>query len=162
MNLKILYKPTSELKEYENNPRINDKAVNAVAESIKEYGFNVPILLDKTNTIISGHTRKKAAEAINIESVPCIYIDSLTKEQIREFRLIDNKTNELAEWDCEKLMEELSEIANSNMAEIFDFPDFSTFDIEVKDEDFLQNTEIVKNKERKKVKCPECGEEFEI
>lgn len=113
---------TSELKEYENNPRINDNAVDKVAESIKEFGFKVPIVIDKDNVIIAGHTRLKASKKLGLEKVPCIVADDLTEEQAKAFRLADNKTAELAEWDMEKLEHELQEITNIDMS-AFGFTD---------------------------------------
>ena len=98
----------SKLKEYENNPRINDGAVEKVVESIREFGFKVPIVIDTNNVIVCGHTRLKAAQIIGLEVVPCIVADDLTEEQIKAFRLADNKTGEFAKWDFEKLEEELA------------------------------------------------------
>ena len=95
----IVEKKLTELREYENNPRFNDNAVPAVAESIKNFGFKVPIVIDADGIIVTGHTRKKAAEMLGLESVPCIVADDLTPEQIKAFRLIDNKVAEIAHWD---------------------------------------------------------------
>ena len=97
-----------ELKAYENNPRNNDNAVAAVAASIKEFGFKVPIVIDKDCVIIAGHTRLKAAQQLCMQTVPCIVADDLTQEQIRAFRLADNKVSELASWDFDKLEAELA------------------------------------------------------
>lgn len=97
----------AELKEYENNPRNNDEAAQAVAESIKEFGFKIPIVIDISGVIIAGHTRLKAAKVLGLEKVPCIVADDLTPEQVQAFRLADNKTGELADWDFKKLEEEL-------------------------------------------------------
>lgn len=105
---------TKELIPYENNPRNNDNAVGSVANSIREFGFKVPIVIDKNNVIVAGHTRHKAAELLGLEKVPCIIADDLTDEQIKAFRLADNKTAELATWDFDKLYDELQEI-NLNM-----------------------------------------------
>ena len=114
----------SELKAYENNPRrITEEAVNAVASSIKEFGFKVPIIIDTQNVIVAGHTRVKAAEKLGLIEVPCIIADDLTPEQIKAFRLIDNKTSELSGWDFEKLDLELEELKLD-----FDMNDFG-FDI---------------------------------
>lgn len=99
-----------ELKEYDNNPRNNDGAVEAVAESIKQYGFKVPIILDRNGVIVAGHTRKRAAELLGLETVPCYIATDLTPEQVRAYRLADNKTGELSTWDFEKLEKELSEL----------------------------------------------------
>ena len=100
----------NELTPYSNNPRNNDAAVDAVAASIKEFGFKVPIIIDKDNVIVAGHTRLKAALKIGLEKVPCIKADDLTPEQLKAFRLADNKVGELATWDFDKLEEELTEL----------------------------------------------------
>lgn len=109
-----------ELLPYENNPRINDKAVDQVANSIKEFGFKVPIIIDKNKVIVAGHTRIKAAKKLGLEKVPCIIADDLTDKQIRAFRLADNKVGESAEWDFEKLTTELLELSDIDM-EAFGF-----------------------------------------
>ena len=109
-NINIVYKKIDELKPYKNNPRKNDKAVKAVADSIKEFGFKVPIILDSNMEIIAGHTRLKAAIKLKYKEVPCIIADDLTPDQVRAFRLVDNKVGELAEWDIDLLNIELSEI----------------------------------------------------
>lgn len=109
-NINIIYKKIDELKPYKNNPRKNDKAVKAVADSIKEFGFKVPIILDANDQIIAGHTRLLAAKRLKMKEVPCIVASDLTPDQARAFRLVDNKVSEIAEWDIEKLMIELQEI----------------------------------------------------
>lgn len=109
--MNIIEKNISEIKEYENNPRKNEKAVAAVAASIKEFGFKVPIIIDKDGVIVAGHTRLKAAKRLGMNEVPCIVADDLTDEQIRAFRLADNKTAELAEWDMDLLPLELADIS---------------------------------------------------
>lgn len=88
----------SELKEYEKNPRRNEKAIDMVAESIKQFGFKNPIIVDKDNVIICGHTRKRAAEKLGLTDAPCIVATDLNEDQIKAFRLVDNRTNEIAEW----------------------------------------------------------------
>ena len=93
----------SKIIPYENNPRNNDEAVDKVANSIKEFGFKQPIVLDKNNVIVIGHTRLKASEKLGLEKVPCLYADDLTDDQIKALRLADNKTGEIATWDFEKL-----------------------------------------------------------
>lgn len=106
----IVNKKLDELRAYENNPRNNDNAVAAVAASIKEFGFKVPIVVDPAGVIIAGHTRARAAEMLGMQTVPCIVADDLTESQIRAFRLADNKTAELAEWDFDKLDEEMEQL----------------------------------------------------
>lgn len=88
----IVQKGLGELSPYENNPRVNDEAVDAVAASIKEFGFKVPIVIDAQGVIVAGHTRYRAAKKLGLEAVPCIVADDLSEEQIRAFRLADNKT----------------------------------------------------------------------
>lgn len=116
-NLKI-----EEVIPYEKNPRKNDKAVKYVAESIKQFGFKVPIIIDKDNIIVCGHTRLKAAKKLKLKEVPCIRADDLTEEQIKAFRLADNKVSEKAEWDFNLLAEELADLKDINM-EDFGFED---------------------------------------
>jgi len=103
-------KQVSVLQEYENNPRNNDEAIKAVANSIKEFGFKVPIVITSDNVIIAGHTRLKASVSLGLEEVPCIVADDLNEAQIKAFRLADNKTAELATWDLSRLEEELAGI----------------------------------------------------
>lgn len=127
LGIEIKYLNVSDLKEYENNPRKNKKAVAAVAESIKNFGFKNPIIIDKDGVIIAGHTRKAAAEQLGLETVPCIIADDLTPEQAAAFRLADNKTAELAEWDFEKLNAEIKALADFpvSMADFgFDLSEF--------------------------------------
>ncbi len=101
---------------YEKNPRKNDEAVKYVAQSIKEFGFKVPIVIDKDNVIVAGHTRLKAAKKLGLETVPCIVADDLSEEQIKAFRLADNKVSEKAEWDFDLLNLELGDILSIDMS----------------------------------------------
>ena len=98
------------IKLYKNNPRNNDKAVEAVAKSIKQFGFKVPLVVDENNEIVCGHTRLKAAKQLKIQTVPCLIADDLTDEQIKAFRIADNKTAEFAEWNDELLAKELEDL----------------------------------------------------
>ena len=104
-----------DLQPYENNPRKNDKAVDKVAESIKQFGFKVPIVIDSNNVIIAGHTRYKAAKKLKLKEVPCIVATDLTEEQIKAFRLADNKVSEFSEWDFDALEKELDALGDFNM-----------------------------------------------
>ena len=134
--MNIIYKKIDEVIPYEKNPRKNDEAVKYVAESIKEFGFKVPIIIDSNNVIIAGHTRLKASKKLGYKEVPCIIADDLTPEQIKAFRLADNKVSELAEWDLDLLNEELEDIIDINMEDFgFDLNlDFE--DKEVEEDDF--------------------------
>ena len=106
----------TELIPYAKNPRKNDAAVDATAASIKEFGFKVPIVIDRNNVIVAGHTRLKAASRLGLKTVPCVIADDLSDEQIKAFRLADNKTAELASWDLQLLGEELAEITDIDMS----------------------------------------------
>ena len=106
--MQVVMKIITSLKEYDNNPRCNDEAVEAVANSIKEFGFKVPIVVTSNNVIIAGHTRLKASVLLGLKEVPCIIADDLNEQQIKAFRLADNKTAELATWDFSKLEDEIS------------------------------------------------------
>lgn len=155
--MNIVEKRIEELKEYENNPRHNDAAVDSVAESIKQFGFKVPIVIDTDGVIIAGHTRRKAAEKLGLEVVPCIVADDLTPEKIRAFRLADNKTGELASWDFEKLEEELAALPEIDMS-AFGFVMNDDIDID----EFFTEAEEKPEKKPKKIQCPHCGEWFEV
>lgn len=133
---KVTYMDTDSLIPYANNPRLNDNAVDAVAASIKEFGFKVPIVVDGENVIINGHTRLKAAHKLGLKQVPVIVADDLTPEQVKAFRLADNKTGELAEWDMEKLDIELAEIQD------LDMNDFGFDEIEASVDDFGTDFEL--------------------
>ncbi len=122
--MEIINKKISELKPYEQNPRNNDEAVEYVANSIKEFGFRVPIIVDKDNVIIAGHTRYKASKKLGLKEVPCIVADDLTEEQIKAFRIADNKLGEKAGWDFDKLKLELEGID-------FDMTDFGFGEFEL-------------------------------
>lgn len=106
-----------DIKPYENNPRKNDGAVDAIARSIEQFGFNQPIVIDRNNIIVAGHTRHKAAKKLGLKTVPCIRVEDLTDEEVKAYRLADNKTAELAGWDFEMLAEELQEIDDIDMSD---------------------------------------------
>ena len=161
--LKIVYKPISELKEYSNNPRINDDAVKAVKNSVSAFGFRIPIVIDKNNIIVAGHTRVKACYELGITEIPCIIADDLTEEQIRAFRLADNKTAEIADWDFEKLAEELDDIIDIDMSE-FGFDDdelMDTMEDEVTSDDIEDIGDSVKQSYDIIVKCDSESEQEE-
>ncbi len=123
-----------ELKEYDKNPRINNPAVEVVKNSIKEFGFKVPIVVDKNNVIVAGHTRFKASKELGLKEVPCIVADDLTEEQVKAFRLVDNKTSEFADWDFELLLGELEELDDDFDMELFGFDMFEEEQEIVEDE----------------------------
>ncbi len=108
--LEIKYQKVSDLIPYENNPRHNEDAVKYVAASIKEFGFKVPIVVDKDNVIIAGHTRLLAAIDLGLDEVPTILADDLTEDQVKAYRLADNKVSDFSIWDNWKLLNELDNI----------------------------------------------------
>ena len=137
----------SAIKPYDNNPRRNEKAVDAVANSIKQFGFKNPIIVDKDNVIISGHTRRLAALKLGLKEVPVIVGKDLTEAQIRAFRLADNRVAEIAKWDDDALKAE--------MAKVLDV-DFESFGFDLDDiEDIIQEEVGIKTH-----KCPKCGCEW--
>lgn len=112
--MKVTLRPITEIKPYERNPRINEDAVDAVAASIKEFGFRQPIVVDADDVIICGHTRYKAAMQLELEKVPVHVAKDLSAKQIKAYRIADNKTAELAEWDFDLLPIELGELQECN------------------------------------------------
>ena len=130
--MRVIDVSLNELRPYEKNPRKNDAAVKFVAKSIEEFGFKVPIVIDKDNVIVAGHTRYKAAKKLKLENVPCIVADDLSEQQIKAFRLADNKVAEKAEWDFGLLGEEIEGVFE------FDMTDFG-FDILTEDEEVVED-----------------------
>lgn len=146
MKLEIEYVDINSIKPYEKNPRKNDKAVEYVTNSIKEFGFKNPIIIDKNNVIIAGHTRLESAKRLGMNEVPIIHADDLTEEQIKAFRLADNKVSEKAEWDIDLLDTELDNILNIDMGEfgfnigVFDSDEYGTeFELPEGDKTSLTN-----------------------
>ena len=113
--MKIAIVPLEKLVPYEKNPRNSDAAVDAVAESIREFGFRQPIVVDDQNVIIAGHARYFAAIRLGLEKVPVHVAQELTPEQIRAYRLADNKTAELADWDMDLLAQEITALSESEL-----------------------------------------------
>lgn len=158
--MEIIYKNINELIPYDNNPRLNDEAVEYVKNSIKEFWFKVPIVIDKDNVIIAGHTRIKASKELGIKDIPCIIADDLTEEQVKAFRLVDNKVSEQAGWDFELLDEELNDL-NMDMEE-FGFEKLESIDL---DSFFEAKQEETKKEEESKlntIMCPHCGKEITL
>ena len=142
--MQIVEKKLCDIKPYEKNPRNNDNAVGQVANSIKEFGFKVPIVIDKDNVIVCGHTRYKASEKLGLEKVPCVVADDLTDEQIKAYRLADNKVSELAEWDIDLLGEELDGIFDIDMSDFgFDLSEDEEEETEVIEDEVPEEVESV-------------------
>ena len=155
--MKIIEKRLDELKPYKRNPRKNDDAVPAVAASIKEFGFKVPLVIDKNGEIVCGHTRAKAAKKLGLVSVPCVIADDLTQDQIKAFRLVENKTQEASMWDFDLLDLELPEID-------MDMSVFGFEDLDSKPTQTLNNGgEITLDSfsdDKFQCTCPKCGFKF--
>ncbi len=112
--MKIELRPLADIRPYDKNPRINDDAVDAVAASLKEFGFRQPIVVDSVGVIICGHTRWKAAQKLDLEKVPVHVATDLTPEQIKAYRIADNQTASLAEWNYDLLPIEIGELQAAN------------------------------------------------
>jgi len=145
--MNIEYLPIEAIHPYENNPRRNEKAVDAVANSIREFGFKNPIIVDSNNVIISGHTRRLAALKLGLDKVPVYRATDMTEAQVKAFRLADNRVSELAEWDMKKLKDEIAAIKTISL-EDFGFS-----------ESLLDS--VAQEKTGVKVHvCPRCGTEW--
>ena len=137
--MNIVYKKIDELKPYENNPRYNDDAVEYVAKSIEEFGFKVPIVIDKNGVIVAGHTRYKASLELGLEEVPCIVADDLTEEQIKAFRIVDNKVADYSIWDNVSLLKELEELEDLDIFTGFKESELFGEELDEKSTDFLNS-----------------------
>lgn len=149
----------SEIRPYEKNPRRNDSAVDAVAASIKEFGWQQPIVVDKDGVIIAGHTRYKAAKKLKCKEVPVVYADNLTEEQVKAYRLADNKVGEIANWDFDMLKTELADLADIGFdMKPFDF-DFDRAK-EQEEENAPESFDEFTGAEQVRHTCPRCGYEW--
>ena len=153
-DIKVTQKSIADLIPYSRNPRRNDEAVPMVMNSINEFGFKVPIVIDKNNIIVCGHTRFKAALKLGLETVPCIVADDLSDEQIKAFRLADNKVSEKSEWDFEILSGELDDIINIDMdsfgfesIEFEEYEDYEDYEHEVNQQETQRRVENIVNLE---------------
>lgn len=149
-----------DLIPYEKNTKKHDDVqINNVVESIKQYGFVQPIVIDKNNVVVIGHCRLLAAKKLKMADAPCVCVEDLTEEQVKALRIVDNKSNE-SPWDFDFLADELADLDLSD----FDFDFGIDADAEggnVNIDDFFVDAEQ-KPKEPKKIQCPHCGEWFEV
>lgn len=148
--MQVIYKKLEEIRPYEKNPRKNEEAVEYVANSIKEFGFKVPIIIDKDGVIVAGHTRYKASIRLGLEEVPTITADDLTEEQIKAFRLADNKVSEKAKWDKGLLKDELDSL--------YGIIDMSNFDFPIQIEDIDLDDIALEPSEKIAVELNECND----
>lgn len=166
LRLQVVLKSLDQIIPYINNPRINEKGIDKVASSIKEFGFNSPIILDKDNVIIAGHTRYLAAQKLGLEEVPCINVEHLSPAQIKAYRIADNKVAEYSDWEDELLKLELEQLKEIEFdLSLTGFEEWETEHLlnPISEED-LQDFFVEKEnkpKEPKKIKCPLCNGEFE-
>lgn len=160
--LKIIYKDINDLQMYENNPRKNSDAVQYVANSIQNFGFKNPIIIDKNNMIVCGHTRYKAARRLKMAKVPCIMADDLSEDQIRAFRLADNKVAEMSTWDYDRLEQEfmLLDPLEFDIADFGFFPNYDTDD-EEEDEDDNESSGVSNPRFIIQIECKSLNEQRE-
>lgn len=157
--MQITYRKVSELRMYDKNPRDNEPAVDKVAASIQAFGFLVPIIIDAQDVIVAGHTRLMAARKLGLEEVPTVLADGLTDDEIRMYRLADNKVSEMAVWDLPLLDEKIQEIGDTiNMVD-FGFTLGIGDVFEPKAESKEINPEEFDD-EAFDYECPECGFRF--
>ena len=156
--MKIVNLKIEELIPYINNPRNNENAIDKVASSIKEFGFKVPIVVDKDKVVVTGHTRLLASKKLGLEEVPCVIAEDLSEAQIKAFRIADNKVSEYSTWDNELLNIELEQLEELN----FDMSEFGVsvfepieFEIDGDIEDILE--EEYQEPPKKTCTCPNCG-----
>lgn len=143
--MELIHIPLDTLKPYPNNPRYNDDAVDAVEESIDQVGNITPIIIDEDYRILAGHTRWRALHDLGEEETDVIMVNGLTDEQKRKFRLLDNKTAEIAEWDLDKLQDELDNL------------DFGEYDFWSKELEKMADKLIADKPKEKVIICPKCG-----
>ena len=154
--MNIVEKRLDEIRPYENNPRRNDEAVQYVAESIRQFGWKQPIVIDRDGVIIVGHTRYKAAQSLGLETVPCMIADDLTPEQVKAYRLADNKVGEIAGWDFDVLEKELDAL-DLDMT----WFGFESHESEGNDlEDLFIDAPEKEEQKPKQIQCPHCGQLF--
>jgi site-specific DNA-methyltransferase (adenine-specific) len=139
--LNIINLDINKLIPYINNPRNNENAIDKVASSIREFGFKVPVVIDKDNVIVNGHTRVLASKKLGLKEIPCVVADDLSEAQIKAFRIADNKVSEYASWDEELLKLELEQLEDMNFDLDIVNIDYSDFGLEV---DYIEDdfTEI--------------------
>ena len=158
--LEVRYVPIGDVSPYEGNPRRNEQAVEAVANSIREFGWRQPIVCDADGVIIAGHTRYKAAQSLGLDSVPVAYATDLTPEQVRAYRLADNKTADLAEWDMDLLAAELDALPELDMGAFGFDEDISSMEFMDFDGDGDGGGSIIRN--GTKFRCMVGPKMFEI
>lgn len=143
-----------EIHPYESNPRINDGAVSTVAESIRQCGYIAPIIVDEDGVILAGHTRYKALQKLGYAECQVAVVAGLTEEQKRKYRILDNKTGEIAAWDFDLLLKEIGDIDFEGFDFGFAFPDNEALD--------LDNSSDAEEEQGETAHCPKCGFTFRL
>lgn len=159
--MKLVTLALDDIRPYENNPRINDQAVDAVAESIRQCGYMQPIVIDEDHVVLAGHTRLKALRKLGKVSAECLICAGLTEEQKKKYRYLDNKTGEAAAWDFMKLQEELEDLDLGDL-DFFNMDGGGDFTVRVEPERHgvvEYGVEEFKD-ESFRYECPECGFRF--
>ena len=156
MEKKLIKVNVSELIPYENNPRKNDKAVGPVSESIRQTGYNNPIIVDENMVILAGHTRVKSLKKIGIQQVEVMQVTGLTEEVKKKYRLLDNKAGEFASWDYVALMEEMEGLNWEGLE--LDWGLEGKDDME--EEDYEEDGLDEEVEDEFEYECPECGFRF--
>lgn len=166
----IVYRRIEDIIPYDNNARINDRSIQALENIVPVVGFNVPIVIDRNNVIIKGHSRYEALKALGYEAVPCIVSDD-DEQDAAEERMVDNKSSELAEWDGEKMNSELREM-NINLRSmnidvpmvrtgVNNVPDVTQRDMDGARQRIADNLRITAERQDLiEVHCDSCGETF--
>lgn len=154
--MRIVSVSVSEIRPYDNNPRKNDEAVEAVAESIRQCGYRARIIVDEDMVVLAGHTRLKALQRLGVQTCEVQMEDDLTDEQKRKYRLIDNKVGELAKWDFDKLAQELDDIDFGELTLDWGLPDVEALDLDDKSGD------AETRRDAQVMHCPKCGFVFEV
>ena len=163
--LNIINLDVNKLIPYVNNPRNNENAIDKVASSIREFGFKVPIVIDKNNVIVNGHTRLLASKKLGLKEVPCVVADDLSEAQIKAFRIADNKVSEYSQWNEDLLKIEIDVLKELNF-NVLDtgFEEFEIDALELKFEEFedLEDAEAdllndYEEPSKKELCCPNCG-----
>lgn len=150
--IKLIEKSVDELIPYENNPRRNEEAIKYVLQSIKDFGYKIPIIIDKNNVVITGHTRLEALKKLKVKVIPCIVADDLTEEQAKAFRIADNKVGEVAVWNLETLKEEIKNIT-------IDLEQYGQIKLnDINFDDLLKDS----IKQKKTIICPHCGNKIAL
>lgn len=164
VHLEVQQMPIEKLVGYARNPRKNDAVVDKMVESIKEFGFRIPIVARSDGSVVDGHLRLKAAKALGMTEVPVAIADDLTDTQIKAFRLLANQSANWAEWDEELLKLELEDLkADEFDIDLIGFDESMTQEIvPVNMDDFFMDNDTPKEPKTKTIVCPHCGEEFEI